>query len=314
MLFPTIEPYHQQYLKVSPTHKLYVEECGNPKGLPVIFVHGGPGSGCHELDRCFFDPQRYRIILFDQRGAGRSKPLASLEQNTTQNLVSDMEKIRQHFGIERWLVFGGSWGSLLSLVYAETHPDRVMALIVRGIFLGTEDEINWIFSNNAGMSHFYPDEFEAFRQGVSGQEPLLSAYFRALSSDIFSEQLKAAEAWLTWEARGLCLNPPTVPEKFDTDTENTISMALIECHYFLNRCFLNSDQIMSNASTLASIPVTIIQGRYDMLCRPLIAWRLHQALPHSQIHFAQTSGHISRETETAALLIKATQDCAAMFE
>ncbi|MGH8399666.1 MAG: prolyl aminopeptidase, partial [Gammaproteobacteria bacterium] len=237
-LYPPLEPYATHSLAVDPPHVLYVEECGNPQGLPVVFVHGGPGGGCSPDNRRFFDPARYRIILFDQRGCGRSRPHAELEGNTTQALVADMEQIRETLGIERWLVFGGSWGSTLALVYAETHPERVLALVLRGIFLVTPEELRWFYQD--GIQHIYPDHFEDFVAPIPVAErgDLMRAYYQRLISEDMTTRRRAAEAWSRFEARCSTLLPSaTVVEHF-SEPDVAMAIARIECHYFVNDCFL----------------------------------------------------------------------------
>ncbi|HET7921944.1 MAG TPA: prolyl aminopeptidase [Gammaproteobacteria bacterium] len=311
--YPPIEPYATRTLAVDAPHVLYVEECGNPDGLPVVFVHGGPGGGCTAENRRFFDPARYRIILFDQRGCGRSRPHAELEGNTTQALVTDMERLRETLGIERWVVFGGSWGSTLALVYAETHPGRVLALVVRGIFLVTPEEIRWFYQD--GIQHLYPDHFEAFVAPIPPSErgDLMRAYYRRLTSPDLALRAAAAEAWSLFEARCSTLLPsPEVVGHF-SEPEVAMAIARIECHYFVNDCFLAPDQIIRDAARLKSIPGVIVQGRYDVVCPAFSAWRLHRAWPEAEFRMIPDAGHASSEPGTRAALIEATDAFAARF-
>lgn len=302
--YPEIEPFDHFYLEISKEHHIYVEQCGNPQGIPVVFVHGGPGSGCSQRDRRFFNPETYRVILFDQRGAGRSKPLASVENNNTQLLIEDIESIRNKLQIESWIVFGGSWGSTLSLCYAETYPARTSALIVRGVFLGTSAELSYLYQS--GMSAFYPEEFQTFSGHISYEkrQNITQAYYELLQHKNLDTRLNAAHRWLDWESAGISLLPQSMLDKTAAEPEVVISQALIECHYFVNQCFLEPNQLLNNANKLKNLPVHIVQGRYDMLCPPEAAWRLHQALPQSKLHIVQAAGHIAHEPHIASKLIE----------
>ncbi|HET7650045.1 MAG TPA: prolyl aminopeptidase [Gammaproteobacteria bacterium] len=311
--YPPLEPYATRSLAVDPPHVLYVEECGNPQGLPVVFVHGGPGGGCTADNRRFFDPARYRIILFDQRGCGRSTPHAELEGNTTQALVADMERIRETLGIERWLVFGGSWGSTLALVYAETHPERVMALILRGIFLVTQQELRWFYQD--GIQHMFPDHFEEFVAPIPPAErgDLMRAYYQRLTSSDLEVRRRAAEAWSLFEARCSTLLPSESVVDHFSEPDVAMAIARIECHYFVNNCFLADDQIIRDAARIRKIPGVIVQGRYDVVCPPVSAWRLHKAWPEAQFRIVPDAGHASSEPGTRSALVEAMDAFARQF-
>lgn len=305
-LFPPLEPYVTRRLLVQPPHAIHVEECGNPRGIPVVFVHGGPGGGCIADNRRFFDATRYRIVLFDQRGCGRSTPHAELEHNTTQALVADMEHIRETLGIERWVVFGGSWGSTLSLVYAETHPHRVLALILRGIFLVTPAELRWFYQD--GIQHLFPDYFEEFVAPIPPSErgDLMEAYYGRLTSANLLERRRAAEAWSLFEARCSSLLPSQSIVEHFSEPDMAIAIARIECHYFVNNCFLAPDQIIRDVARIRHIPGTIVQGRYDVVCPAASAWRLHRAWPQAQFRLIADAGHASSEPGICSALVEAT--------
>ncbi|HKK07147.1 MAG TPA: prolyl aminopeptidase [Gammaproteobacteria bacterium] len=307
-LYPDIQPYVSHSLAVDPPHVLHVEECGNPEGLPVLFVHGGPGSGCEPYHRRFFDPEVYRIILFDQRGSGRSAPHAELEGNTTQALVADMEAIREHLGIERWVLFGGSWGSTLSLVYAETHPERVLGLILRGIFLCRPREIAWFYQE--GASRIYPDLWEDFLEPIPEEErdDLVGAYYRRLTDEDEVTRMAAAKAWSVWEGRCSTLLPSGPVIDHFANPYTALSLARIECHYFVNNIFLEDNQILRDAERLADIPGVIVQGRYDMVCPMESAWELHRAWPRAELKVIPDAGHSAAEPGTVDALVQATID------
>lgn len=313
VLYPTIKPYQTQTLKVSDKHTVYVEEVGNPKGIPVLFVHGGPGSGCSEDSRRFFDPSLYRIVLFDQRGAGRSEPHASLEENTTQALVDDMEQIRQHLGIEKWLLFGGSWGSTLSLVYAERHPQRVTGLILRGVFLGRQQDLAWFYQ--AGASRIYPEHWQHFLEfiPVSEQNNLIAAYYHRLTGEDEIVRMGAAKHWSEWEGKCATLSPnKSLVEQF-TQPHAALSLARIEAHFFQNKIFLEDNQILKNIEKIKHIPGIIVHGRYDMICPMDNAHALHQAWPASELQIICDAGHSSKELGILDALIQATDKFAAML-
>ncbi len=310
-LYPELQPNARHRLKVAPPHELYLEECGNPEGMPVLVVHGGPGGGCEEYYRRFFDAERYRIILLDQRGAGRSTPLAELESNTTADLVEDMERVREFLGIERWLLFGGSWGSTLSLVYAETHPDRVMGLVLRGIFLCRPQDIHWFYQE--GASRVFPDYWEDFLAPIPAEErgDLVTAYYQRLTSSNELEQIQAAKAWAVWEGRCATLHPnPTVVDHFG-HPHVAIALARIECHYFMNHSFLEPDQILRNAPALEGIPGIIVHGRYDMVCPLDNALALSRAWPEADLRIIRDAGHSASEPAIVDALLRAVDEVAA---
>jgi proline iminopeptidase len=308
-LYPPIEPYRAEMLAVGAPHAIHVEESGNPKGKPVIFVHGGPGGGTEPTYRRLFDPAAYRIILFDQRGCGRSTPHASLEDNTTWHLVADMEAIRQRLGLDRWLVFGGSWGSTLSLAYAEKHPERCTGLILRGIFLLRRAEILWYYQE--GASWLFPDLWDDFLAPIPEVErdDLVAAYNRRLTSADKAVRLAAAKAWSTWEGSTISLLPnPERVKRFESD-EFAIAFARIENHYFHHRGFFETDGwLLQNVARIRAIPGVIIQGRYDMATPTRSAWDLHRAWPEAEFHIVPDAGHAYSEPGILHHLIEATDN------
>jgi len=306
-LFPPVEPYAQHRLEVGAGHELYVEECGNPDGLPAVFLHGGPGAGCGPTHRRFFDPSRWRLVLFDQRGCGRSKPHAGLEHNTTRDLVADMERIRTQLGIERWLVFGGSWGSTLALAYAETHPQRVTALVLRGIFLCRTWEIQWFYQQGASL--LFPDYWQDFLAPIPEAErsDLVHAYHRRLTGDDEATMRRAAHAWSVWEGRCATLLPDAGVRSAFADERLALSLARIESHYFVNDAFLAPEQLLRDAHRLAEIPGVIVHGRYDAICPVRSAWELHQAWPKADFRIIADAGHAAFEPGIATALVEATQ-------
>ncbi len=305
-LFNPIEPYETHRIAVSNGHCLYVEECGRKEGIPVVFVHGGPGAGCEPWHRRFFDPKVYRIILFDQRGCGRSVPHASLEDNTTQNLVADMETIRAQLGVEQWIVFGGSWGSTLGLVYAQTHPSRVLGLILRGIFLCRPRDIHWFYQD--GASFLLPDYWTDYLQPIpeSEHDNLVAAYYRRLTGDDELVRMAAAKAWSLWEGRASTLLPRASVVEHFTNPHTALSLARIECHYFMNDSFLETDQILNNAACLNGIPGVIVHGRYDVVCPVEQAWELHRAWPDARLQIIPDAGHSATELGIVDALMTAT--------
>lgn len=305
-LYPRIKPYATHRLEVDPPHILHVEESGDPRGIPILFVHGGPGAGCMPYHRTFFDPQVYRIILFDQRGCGRSSPHAELEGNNTQALVQDMERIRVMLGIEKWLIFGGSWGSTLSLVYAETHPDRVMGLILRGIFLCRKQEIDWFYQG--GASKIFPDHWQEFLSVIPEEErgDMVKAYYQRLTGDNELARMGAAKAWARWEGQASTLQPSRSVIGSFTEPYTAMSLSRIECHYFINNSFLQPNQILHNADKLAGIPGVIVQGRYDIVCPMESAWELYQAWPDSELDIIADAGHSATERGIVDALVRAT--------
>jgi proline iminopeptidase len=306
-LYPPLEPYQQGYLTVSPRHELYYEQSGNPEGRPVLFLHGGPGAGTEPLHRRFFDPAAYRIVLFDQRGAGRSRPHASLEENTTWHLVADIERLREALGIDRWLVFGGSWGSTLALAYAETHPGRVTGLVLRGIFLVRPQEIRWFYQE--GASAIFPDAWEAFLEPIPAAErhDLVRAYYRRLTSADAAVRARAARAWSVWEAATSKLHPdPALVERFGQEAFAE-AFARIECHYFVHGSFLrHPDQLLVDVDRIRHLPAVIVQGRYDVVCPMVSAWELHRRWPEAEFHVVPDAGHAATEPGIADRLLEAT--------
>ncbi len=305
-LYPEIEPFRTGRLKVGPTHDIYFEESGNPKGKPVIFLHGGPGFGSEPKQRRFFDPAAYRIVLFDQRGCGKSTPFASLEENTTWDLVSDIETLRAHLGIEKWQVFGGSWGSTLALAYAETHPDRVTELVLRGIFLLRKQEIDWFYQR--GASALYADAWEGYLAPIPEAErgDLVRAYYKRLTSSDANVRQEAARAWSVWEGSTSCLLPnPTLIAKTGED-DFSLAFARIECHYFVHGAWLEGRDLLANVGKIKKIPGVIVQGRYDVVCPMESAWALHRAWPEAELHIVQDAGHSAYEPGILHQLIEAT--------
>jgi proline iminopeptidase len=311
-LYPPIEPRITGMLPVSPLHTLYYEESGNPAGFPVVFVHGGPGAGTDPAHRRFFAPDRYRIILFDQRGSGRSTPHAELRENTTWDLVADMEKLRAHLGISRWAVFGGSWGSTLALAYAETHPEVVTGLVLRGIFLLRDSEIDWFYQGGADM--LFPDAWQDYLAPIPPEErgDLVTAYYKRLTSDDMEVRLAAARAWSIWEGRtSKLIVSEEMVQKFD-EPAFALAFARIECHYFIHRGFFGrDDHLLHYASRLRDIPGYIVQGRYDVVCPMRSAWDLHHAWPEARLTIVPDAGHSAFETGIELALLDATDDLAA---
>jgi proline iminopeptidase len=306
--YPAIDAYKSYSLAVDDIHKIYVEECGNPQGIPIVFLHGGPGSGCESWQRRFFNPAIYRIILFDQRGCGRSTPHAELTANTTWDLVSDMEQLRNHCGIERWAVFGGSWGSTLALAYAETYPQQVTGLILRGIFLTRQQDIDWFYQQGAGV--IYPDYWQDYVNVIppAERQDMVAAYYRRLTSSDPEIQLAAAKAWSIWEGRTATLLPNNSVLHHFADPRAALSIARIECHYFVNQSFFRPNQLLADAAKLNDIPGYIIHGRYDTICPLEQAWALHQAWPQAQFRVIPGCGHSAMEKGIRSALIEATDE------
>ena len=291
-LFPNIEPFNTFNLPVSDLHTIYVEESGNKNGKPVIFLHGGPGGGVDPKYRRYFDPKKWRIIMFDQRGCGKSTPFAELEENTTWDLVSDIEKIRNHLSINQWVVFGGSWGSTLSLAYSQTHPDSCKGLILRGIFLVRKKELDWFYQE--GANNIFPDRWESFLEPipVEKRDNLMQAYYEILTGEDHSKKIEAAKAWSTWEGSTVKL---LEDENFISDFSDdkfAEAFARIECHYFMNNCWFDSDNhLIENMHKIKHIPGVIIHGRYDIVCPVIQAWDLHKAWPEADLHIIPDAGH-----------------------
>lgn len=319
-LYPEIKPYARHQLKVDDVHELYMDESGTPDGIPVVFVHGGPGSGCEFNSRCFFSPEKYRIILFDQRGAGRSTPHAALTDNTTDHLVSDMNKIREYLGIDKWIVFGGGWGATLSLAYAQKHSETVLGLILRGVFLGRQQDIDWF--SEEGASLFFPDHWEDFVSPVlnkgkaeGNEKPSnCEAYHELMMQDNELARMSAAKAWSTWEAHASTLHPDPRLIKHFSDGGRAHARCLITTHYFRNQCFLEPGQLLKNASVLKDIPGIIVHARFDCISPLDNAHQLCKAWPTSQLYIVREAGHSATEPAMIDALIRATRDMALRFE
>ncbi|UTW02528.1 prolyl aminopeptidase [Amphritea atlantica] len=309
-LFPDIHPYKQHHLTVDDLHTLYIEESGNAQGIPVLFIHGGPGGGTSSFNRSFFDPEKYRIILFDQRGCGQSTPHAELLGNTTAHLISDIEKIREHLSIDEWLLFGGSWGSTLSLLYAESFPERVSGMILRGIFLCRERDIHWFYQE--GASAIFPDYWKEYQKVIPLPErgAMLQAYYKRLTSDNEIARMSAAKAWSVWEGHCSTLDPNNDIVDHFADPHIALAMARIEAHYFINKAFIEPDQIIRDAHRLQQIPTVIVHGRYDMVCPIEQAFALYDALPQAELHIVRDAGHSALEAGITDNLIKATNQFA----
>jgi proline iminopeptidase len=306
-LYPDIEPYDSGFLQVSPLHRIYYEQCGNPGGKPVVFLHGGPGAGCNAKSRRFFDPRHYRIVLFDQRGCGRSTPHAELTDNTTWHLVADIERLREHLDIDRWQVFGGSWGSTLALAYSETHPERVSELVLRGIFMLRRWELEWFYQK--GCDAIFPDAWEAYLKPIPEAErgDLMSAYHRRLTGSDPEERLVAARAWSIWEGATSFLFQDTSHIASSGEDEFALAFARIECHYFVHGGFFErDDQLLHHVHRLRGIPAVIAQGRYDIVCPLRSAWDLHRAWPEADLRIVADAGHSALEPGIAHELISAT--------
>ncbi len=305
--YPPIEPYRTGLLPVGDGHTLYFEESGNPVGKPAVFLHGGPGGGTDGKQRRFFDPAVYRIVLFDQRGCGQSTPFASLEANTTWHLVDDIERLRSHLGIERWQVFGGSWGSTLALAYAEAHPGRVTELVLRGIFLVRKWEIDWFYQS--GCSYLFPDAWEDFIAPIPEAErgDFVKAYYARLTSEDKKVRSKAAQAWSNWEGRTSYLLPnPTVQSRHAED-DFADAFARIECHYFMHDCWLDGERaLLANVHKIRHIPCVIVQGRYDVVCPMESAWALKKAWPEAELVVSLDAGHSAFEPGNISGLVTAT--------
>jgi proline iminopeptidase len=306
-LYPEIEPYDTGSLAVDDRHTLYYEQCGNPDGKPVVLLHGGPGGGCSDKMRRFHDPRKYRMVLFDQRGAGRSTPHADLVDNTTWHLVADIEELREHLGIDTWQVFGGSWGSTLALAYAQRHPGRVSELVLRGIFMLRRWELAWFYQE--GTSRLFPDAWQHYIAAIppSERDDLIAAFHRRLTSEDESTRLAAARAWSVWEGATSFLHVDADFVSGHQDAKFALAFARIENHYFVNEGFFDAeDQLLRDAHRIAGIPGVIVHGRYDVVCPLQSAWELHQAWPTSELIITPASGHSAFEAENADALVRAT--------
>lgn len=303
-LYDEVKPYESGYLKVSDIHEIYYEQCGNPNGLPIVYVHGGPGGGSGELARRFFDKNKYRIIIFDQRGCGRSKPFVELRENTTFDLVSDMEVLRKKLNIDKWILFGGSWGTALSLVYAINHPEYVSGMILRGIFLARQEDVDWLYCG--GAAQFFPEAFDKYISILSESErkDIIGSYMKYLGSDDMSIVSKYAKYWNDWETSCVALYPREIQEEV---TEYDIAIARMECHYFFNKSFLPEDNyILNNVDKIKDIKTYICHGRYDVDCRPSGAYELYKKMNNCELVFVDACGHSSMEAPMAAQLIEFT--------
>lgn len=306
-LYPPIDPYQTGMLSVSAIHTLYFEQVGNPQGKPIVFLHGGPGGGSEPFYRQFFDPQKWRIILFDQRGCGRSTPHAELRENTTWDLVADIEKLRSHLKIDAWTIFGGSWGSTLALAYSQTHPDRCSGLILRGIFLLRSKELRWFYQE--GASYLFPDAWEDYLKPIPPEErqDLIAAYYQRLTSADPLVRQQAAQAWSVWEGRTSKLKiDPALEQRFGMENFAD-AFARIECHYFVNRGFLPSENyLIEQVDRIRQIPAAIVQGRYDVVCPTVSAWELHRAWPEAELFIVPDAGHSATEPGIRSALVSLT--------
>jgi proline iminopeptidase len=304
-LYPAIEPFDSGFLKVSEIHTIYYERCGNPDGIPVVFLHGGPGGGLVPLYRQFFDPKAYHVILFDQRGSGQSTPHAEVQENTTWDLIADIETLREKFGIEKWYVFGGSWGSTLALAYAETHPNRCKGLALRGIFLTRPKELKWFYQY--GASEIFPDFWERYSDEIPEDErgDFMTAYHKRLTSEDEQTRLSAARAWSVWEGSTSKLFPDKDLMNHWEGEHEALSLARIECHYFMNNSFFDSENyLIENVDKIRHIPTVIVQGRYDVVCPMISAWELHKAFPESKLIVVDDAGHSVSEKGISAALVE----------
>ncbi|MDJ0797543.1 MAG: prolyl aminopeptidase [Calothrix sp. MO_167.B12] len=306
-LYPSREPYKQGSLKVSDIHTIHFEESGNPEGKPVVLLHGGPGGGCPAVYRQYFHPDKWRLVMFDQRGCGKSTPHAELRENTTWDLVRDIEKLRSHLGIDKWVVFGGSWGNTLSLAYSQTHPESCTGLILRGIFMLRQKELQWFYQE--GASNIFPDAWEEYVKPipVAERQDMLSAYYKRLTSEDLNVRIEAARAWSIWEASTSKLLPDVGLMETFGESGFATAFARIECHYFVNKGFLTTeDQLIKNVSKIRHIPAVIVQGRYDVVCPMISAWELHQAWQEAEFIVVPDAGHSMSEPGILSALIEAT--------
>lgn len=306
-LYPVTQPYNAGTLQVSKLHRIYFEQFGNPNGKPVVFLHGGPGGGIDAIYYRYFDPAKWRVVLFDQRGCGKSTPHAELQENTTWDLVSDIEQLRIYLGISQWVVFGGSWGSTLSLAYSQTHPEACLGLILRGIFLLRQKELRWFYQE--GASYIFPDAWEEYLQPipVEEREDLITAYYRRLTSPDLTVRSQASRAWSIWEASTSKLLPDSALQQRFGESQFADAFARIECHYFVNRGFFaTEDELLSNCDRIRHLPTVIVQGRYDVVCPMVSAWELHQVFPEAELIIVPDAGHSMTEPGIRSALIDAT--------
>lgn len=307
LLYPIHGPFEKGHLKVSSLHEIYYEVSGHPDGLPVVFIHGGPGGGSRPDYRGYFDPKKYKVILYDQRGCGQSLPFSELKENTTWDLVEDIEKLKKHLSIEKWAVFGGSWGSTLALAYAQTYPDSCQYLFLRGIFLLRQKEINWFYQY--GASRIYPDAYSEYIKPIPQEErgDLVKAYYKRLTGDDEKTRKDAAKAWATWEGRTSKLIPDPKADQTFGEERFADAFARIECHYFTHKGFFETDShLLENIDKMKSIPGLIVHGRYDVVCPVENAWELHQSWPESELKIIEGAGHSLAEPEITRVLIEAT--------
>lgn len=318
-LYPELDIYHHNWLKVSNSHEIYFEECGNPDGKPVVFLHGGPGSGCNPSQRRFFDPAYYRIILLDQRGCGRSKPLGCTTHNTTSDLVADIEALRLHLNIDKWLVFGGSWGSTLALAYATTHTSAVKGLILRGIFLSRQSELDWFLGE---VKHFYPESWQQLLSYLPThlQQDVFNSYYDLVFADDINVSVAASQRWNAFEGSILRLMSTPLKESEVKETKSTVTTAptlddnlieqaraRVQMHYIKHACFVDGDALLKQAANLTHIPTAIVQGRYDMVCPPQTAWELSLMMPQAELHMIVDAGHSAMEPGITSALVAATE-------
>ena len=313
-LYPELKPYREFFLPVTHGHSLYVELCGNPQGMPVVVIHGGPGGGCGPSSRRFFDPNDYHIILLDQRGAGRSLPHASLEANTTQHLIEDFELLRCELGISKWLLFGGSWGATLALAYAQAHPNRALGLILRGVFLGRQKDVDWIYEAG-GASRMFADYWQVFQKPLVNTDAeatgeMVNTYYKLLCGTDELKRFAAAKAWAAWEGSIATLNPRLHLGNDFSDGHFALALARIECHYFVNQCFFESNQLLKNMYKISHLPGIIVHGRYDMICPAEQAFEVHALWQACQLHIVRDAGHAQQEPGIVDNLIKATREFA----
>ncbi len=310
-LFPAIKPYAEHTLKVDELHTLYIEECGEPTGMPVLFLHGGPGVGCEPEHRRFFDPKRYRIILFDQRGCGRSTPHICLENNTTPELIKDIEKIREYLGVTKWMLFGGSWGATLGLLYAQAYPENVTAMVLRGVFLGRKSELDWLYKEG-GVSRFFPDHWQTFLSHVpiERRENIVETYYDLIHGQDELLHMAVAKSWGLWEAECSTLEFNPENEKKFTNPHFALGIAAIETHYFVNNLFIQENEILRNMHKIAHIPGIIIHGRYDMVCPLDTSYALSQVWPEAKLEIIRHAGHSAMEPAITCALVQATNELA----
>jgi len=314
-LYPELEPFNKGSLNVGQMHQIYFEECGNPVGTPLVFLHGGPGSGCNPTQRRFFDPVFYRIVLFDQRGCGRSKPHGEVDANTTDDLVNDIEALRLHLNIDKWHIFGGSWGSTLAIAYAVKHAERIISLTLRGIFLSRPSELKWFLGD---VQHFYPEVWDKLVKYLppNKQNDVLNAYAALIFNTDLTISGDAAEQWNAFENAIMRLKPlgkeiieatSKTAEELNNERITEVARARVQIHYILNQCFVDGEALLKKAANLTNIPTTIVQGRYDMVCPPQTAWALHQSMPHAKFTMVADVGHSAMEPGVTSALIEATE-------